>query len=212
MTKFAPIGIATIGLGACLTASLMMTACSQPAPAADPAKVIDEVKAAIHTQVDAYAAHDADKAASILSPDTIGMFHGEPNNVGAAAALTQIKGQMTDPGMKLAVSDEAVDVSKSGDLAVYRATYHFTYTDPATKQPATETGNWVAVFMRQPDGTMKMSRDMVLDTPALAPTSNEDNVSASGAKLLWRSGESKRSSAKPKPLAREKRRGAYLRT
>ncbi len=72
---------------------------------------------------------------------------------------------MSDPALKLEVSNEAVDVAKSGDMAVYRATYHFTYTDPATRKPAVETGNWVAVFTRQPDGTMKMLRDMVLDLP-----------------------------------------------
>lgn len=145
-----------------------LAACSQmPAsPAVDTAKVADEVKAAIHTQVDAYAVHDADKAASILAPDAISMFHGEPNLTGAAAGLEQIKAQMSDPALKLEVSNEAVDVARSGDLAVYRATYHFTYTNPETKKPAVESGNWVAVFMRQPDGTMKLGRDMVLDTPS----------------------------------------------
>lgn len=53
----------------------------------------------------------------------------------------------------------------SGDLALYHATYHFSFTDPASKQPVVETGNWVALFKRQPDGSMKMSKDIVADTP-----------------------------------------------
>ena len=72
---------------------------------------------------------------------------------------------MTDPALKLEVSDETVDVAASGDMAVYHAIYRFTFTNPATKQPAVEVGNWVAVFTRQPDGTMKMRKDMVLDMP-----------------------------------------------
>ncbi len=150
-----------------LVSSLILSACAQSGSQqpADPVKVMAEVKAAIRTQVDAYAARDAAKAASIIAPDMIGMFHGEPNSSGPTASLEQIKGQMTDPALKLEVSNEAVDVAKAGDMAVYRATYHFTYTNPATHEPAVETGNWVAVFTRQPDGVMKMSRDMVLDTP-----------------------------------------------
>jgi ketosteroid isomerase-like protein len=138
------------------------------ATSADPGKVVAEVKAAIKTQVDAYAARDAATAASIAAPDMLGMFHGEPNVIGQQATLDQIKEQMADPALKLSVSDESVDVAASGDLAVYRATYHFTFTDPTTKRPATELGNWVAVFTRQANGTMKMSKDMVLDMPAPA--------------------------------------------
>lgn len=138
------------------------------AAAVDPHAVASEVKAAIKTQVDAYAARDPVKAASIASQDMLGMFHGEPNVVGKDAVLSQIKEQMSDPALKLEVSDETVDVAASGELAVYHATYHFTFTNPANKRPMVEVGNWVAVFTRQPDGSMKMSKDMVLDMPAPA--------------------------------------------
>ena len=95
----------------------------------------------------------------------LGMFHGEANNVGREAVLAQIKAQMADPALKLEASEETVDVAAAGGMAVYRAVYRFTFTNPATGQPATETGNWVAVFTRQADGTMKLSKDMVLDLP-----------------------------------------------
>ena len=130
----------------------------------DPAKVADEVKAVIHTQVEAYAARDPAKAASIMAPDVLGMFHGESNTKGKEASAASMRAQMADPLMKLDVTEESVDVASSGDLAVYHATYHFTYTDPATKGPAIETGNWVAVLKRQGDGTMKMIKDIVADS------------------------------------------------
>ncbi|MBY8826369.1 YybH family protein [Sphingomonas colocasiae] len=128
-------------------------------------RVAAEVKAAIHSQIDAYAARDAEKAASIVAPDIVAMVHGAPNIVGKPASAAAMKAQMADPRLKLAVSDESVEVSGSGDLAVYHATYRFTFSDPATKRPVTETGNWVAVFKRQADGTMKLQKDIVVDAP-----------------------------------------------
>lgn len=59
---------------------------SAPTPV-DAAPVAAQVKAAIKTQLDAYAARDVAKAASILADDTIGHFHGAPNVVGKAAAM-----------------------------------------------------------------------------------------------------------------------------
>lgn len=150
-------------------------ACNQPAPAPAPpaaappvdrAAVAAQVRAAIKTQVEAYAARDVAGAASILADDVVAHFHGAPNVVGKAAAMAGMKEQMADPALKLAVADESVDVAAAGDMAVYHATYTFAFTNPATKKADAETGNWVAVFKRQPDGTMKLSRDMVLDTPA----------------------------------------------
>lgn len=127
--------------------------------------VAAEVKAAIHTQVQAYVSRDEAKAASVLAPDIKTFFHGEPNVVGIAAAKAAIKAQLALPNVKLEVSDETVDVAASGDLAIYHATYRFSFTNPATKQPFVEVGNWVAIFKRQPDGVMRLSTDIVSNTP-----------------------------------------------
>jgi ketosteroid isomerase-like protein len=152
-------------VAAALAVSLFCAACERSSLPADQSAVVAEVKAAIKTQVEAYAARDADKAASILAPDIVTMFHGAPNVVGKAAAIEAVKEQMADPALKLEVSDESVDVSAAGDMALYRAAYRFTYTIAPGNLQTTESGNWVAVFRRQADGTMKMSHDMVLDTP-----------------------------------------------
>jgi hypothetical protein len=79
--------------------------------------------------------------------------------------MAGMKEQMIDPALK-AVADESVDVAAAGDMAVYHATYTFTFTNPATKKAGSETGKLGGGFKRQRDGTMKLSRDMVLDTPA----------------------------------------------
>ncbi len=146
------------------TACGVLAGCA--APSADPDTVAAEVKGAIRTQVEAYAARDLEKMTSVMAPDYVWIMHGQPNLSGDAAVRAAIDAQFADPALALTVADEAVDVSETGDMAVYRATYRYTFTDPATKSPVVERGNWVAVFRRQNDGTMKLARDVIVDLPA----------------------------------------------
>ena len=116
-----------------------------------------------------FNAKDAAKAVAHDAADYVGMFHGAPNLVGPAADLELTQQQLADPAVKLAVSDEVVDMAASGDLAVVRATYAYTFTDPKTKAPTTENGNWVLGYKTQADGAWKISWAVVSDTPAAAP-------------------------------------------
>ncbi len=149
----------------CAVALALLAGCNT-APAADSVKVGDEVKANMTEMVAAFSARDADKAVSWDAPDFVGMFHGAPNVIGKEGDLALTKQQVADPAMKFSVSDEKIDVAASGDMAVWRATYSYTYTDPVTKTPKTEIGNWVVGWKRQADGTMKEAWGIVSDTPA----------------------------------------------
>jgi ketosteroid isomerase-like protein len=138
-------------------------------PAADTAKVAEAVKADAAQLVTDFNARDAAKAVSHDAPDYVGMMHGQANLKGPAEDLAVTKQQVADPAMKLTVADGAVDVASGGDMAVYRTTYSFSFTDPKSKKPVTETGNWVIGYKQQPDGSMKMAWTVVSDTPAAAP-------------------------------------------
>ncbi len=150
-------------------AALALIAGCTAAPAKDAAKVGDEVQANMTAMVAAFAARDAEKAVSWDTNNFVGMFHGMPNVEGQDGDRALTKEQVADPAMKFSVSNADVDVADSGDLAVWRATYSYTFTDPVTKQPKTEVGNWVVGWKRQADGTMKEAWGVVSDTPA-APT------------------------------------------
>lgn len=158
-----------LGLAAATAALALVAGCAK-APANESAKTGDEVKANMTEMVAAFAARDADKAVSWDAPNFVGMFHGTPNVTGQEADRALTKQQVDDPGMKFSVSDVVVDAAASGDLAVWRATYSYTYTDPVSKQPKTEIGNWVVGWKRQADGKMKEAWGVVSDTPA-APAS-----------------------------------------
>lgn len=143
-----------------------LSACGPQAPAPSAAaKATADVKAAVAQRVDGYNTRNVTEAVGINAPDHVGMGHGFANVVGPDAELASVKAQLADPAMVLAFTDPVIEASASGDLAVYRATYHVTYTDPNTRRPATEIGNWVAVFKRQPDGTMKLSSEVMSDLP-----------------------------------------------
>ena len=150
-------------------AGLALVAGCNPAPAADGAKAREEVKTAMAGIVAAFVARDADKAVSWDGPDFVGMFHGTPNVIGQEADRALTKEQVADPGMKFSVGDETIEAAASGDLAVWRATYSYTFTDPKTKQPKTEVGNWVVMWKRGSDGAMKETWSVVSDTPAATP-------------------------------------------
>ena len=151
------------------TALFLIAACNQPPAAGDSAKVSTEVKAAMASVISSFNARDAEKSVAYDAPDYVGMFHGADNVVGPAQDLALTKLQLSDAAAKVAVANEKIDVASAGDMAVWTATYAYDLTDPKTKQPTTEHGNWLIIFKKQPDGAMKMAYGVVSDTPAPKP-------------------------------------------
>ena len=144
----------------------LLTGCGAhpAAQAADTGKIAEAVKSDVATLVTAFNAHDADKAVSFDAPDFVGMMHGLPNVAGPQGDLALTKQQLADPAAKLEVSGEDVSVAAAGDRAMFQSAYAYTFTDPATKKPKTEHGNWLVGFRKQTDGTLKIKWSVVSDT------------------------------------------------
>ena len=149
--------VAPIALSASTTAKTV----SRVAPVATAA----EIQALAKDHIAAFNARDAIGATAMQTSDYLGFFHGMPNTVGHAADLAITKEQVADPAMKLVIGNEHVDVAQAGDMATWRCTYRYTYTDPTTKQARVELGNYIIGFKRQPDGKMKAAWSVVSDTP-----------------------------------------------
>jgi len=154
-----------------LGATAVLAACSpQPAtPQVDTAKIAESVKADVDQLVAQFNAHDAEAAVAHDAQDYVGMFHGMPNVEGPAGDLAVTKQQVSDPAAKVTINSHNVDVARSGEMAVDRATYSFDYTDPKTKKVVTETGNWVLGYKEQADKSWKLAWAVVSDTGAQAP-------------------------------------------
>jgi len=169
MTRTQVTGVA---IGVLAAASL--AACNAPPakPAVDTGKIADAVKADEAQLVADFNAHDAAKVVSHDAPDVFQMGHGTPNVVGPAADLAANKTLLADPAQNFAVSGATVDVAASGDMAVYRSSYVYNFTDPKTKKPATESGNYLSGYKLQPDGSWKMEWSDISDTPASTPAAS----------------------------------------
>jgi ketosteroid isomerase-like protein len=150
-----------------LAACVALSGCT--AAPVDTTRIAETVKGEIHQLVAEYNAHDAAKAASHDAPGYVSMFHGGPNAIGPAADKAVMEAQMKDANVKFEVTDEAVDVAASGDLAVYRGSYTYTLTDPETKALMTEKGNWVVALKPQADGAWKLIWSIGADTGPIAP-------------------------------------------
>jgi ketosteroid isomerase-like protein len=170
-----------------LAVPLALAACSQQDTVTDKATIdesttpdaaaAEEVQQAALGAVAAYNAQDPAKAAGYDAPDYVGIFHGEPNTLGPEADAAGMKGQMAQAQVDWTLGEGQTTVSESGDIGIYQAPYTFTVT-PKDGDPQTETGTWVAIFKRQPDGSMKLWRSIGSDSPAPAkPTGG----SATGA-------------------------------
>ena len=162
IARVAVAGLALLAVAGC--------AATGGTSAADVAKTADQARTSVAGISAAYNAHDAVKAASYDAPDYVSMFHGFGTAVGPAADLASMKEQFADAAARFDLNVQSVDVSKAGDTAVVRSLYQYTFTDPKTKKSTSESGNWVAGFKRQPDGSLKLAWSIGADTPAAAAT------------------------------------------
>ncbi len=149
---------------AAVLAAATLAGCGKPK--APGALTADGVKADVHNLIGAFNQHDAAKTVAHDAPDFVGMFHGMPNNVGAGADLAITKLQVADPNAQITLSNETVDVSSAGDMAVYRATYAATSSDPKTRKAVSEHGNLLIGYRLKADGTPAVAWDSFSDTPA----------------------------------------------
>ncbi len=134
-----------------LTASLV----GSPATAAPSPKAAIEarIKREVAEIVAGINAKDADQATKYDAADLISMESGRPPSVGVKADREGLS--MTfHQDWRLSLIEEAVDVSKAGDLAIYRSTYDEDSLHDGV--PFTHTGNYVAGLRPDPDGVWRI--------------------------------------------------------
>jgi len=152
---------------ACLVLGLSTAGCSNqagvPASPAD-TRAADEaaIRAATGALEQVVAAKDLDTAVSLYDEAASLFVPKAPAAIGKAAIRLAWQGLLAVPGVKLTSHITALDIARSGDLAVERGTFEVLATDPQGK-PSTETGQLVLVWKKQADGRWRILADTNAD-------------------------------------------------
>ncbi len=122
--------------------------------------IASQIKAEVAEIVAGINGKDIDKATKFDAPDMISMESMRAPSIGAKADRDGLS--MTfkyAPNWHLTMIDEAVDVAKAGDMAIYRGTYAEDSTRGTV--PYTHKGNYIAGFRRDPDGVWRVHWSVV---------------------------------------------------
>jgi uncharacterized protein (TIGR02246 family) len=143
-------------------------------PAGDSAKVDttaeeQAIRAKETAWMAAYNRHDAAGLASQYEDGGSLASAGTPLMTDTAARRAFLDGFAADPALKVDFASDRIIVARSGDLASSRGHYSFTYTDPNTKQPKSESGTYVTVYRKAADGSWKAVEDITTPGPTVAP-------------------------------------------
>lgn len=121
----------------------------------DKAAIAQTIKTDVAQLVAGLNAHDAVKTTAYDAPDIISMECGSAPAVGIEADREGFKtGFARDPLWRVSLIDETVDVASSGDMAVYRGTYHEDHGREGVLM--THKTNFIAEFKRQSDQSWKI--------------------------------------------------------
>ena len=146
-----------------LSLVLALAFASACAPKVNDPAAVQAVKQSVETFAKAMNAGDGEALVSVMTEKTIYADNHFPVVVGRSAVKQMYDAQF---GMFTAVFQAPVDeVRVVGDLAVSRGTWTITLTPKAAgPAPITDSGSWMAISSRQPDGTWKWD--------SLVPNSN----------------------------------------
>lgn len=118
------------------------------------------IKREVAEEIAGINARDAVKATAYETFDTISMESGRPPSIGREAYIQGLSMAFKhEPAWHLTLVDEAVDVARSADIAVYRSTYD--QDSMIDGVPATQKANYIALFRRQPDHSWKIAWSVV---------------------------------------------------
>jgi uncharacterized protein (TIGR02246 family) len=147
---------------ASLALALLLFGCAQaPPPASPDTRAADEktIRDMETAWVKEFAAKDMDKIVAHYADDGMVLLANAPTMTGKDAIRAGLKDTIADPKFSLDLKTVKVDVSKD-DLAYSQGTYSVTFLDAKAKKVMAETGRYVEVYKKQPDGSWKVVEDI----------------------------------------------------
>ncbi len=153
--------VAFTALPVALTALLFMAplaACQAPAPEVGPLSEEDvaAIKASSAAFVEAVLAGDWSAVAAMYTEDAVLMFPNEPAVEGRVAVQAFFELFPSNTQFEPTI----VQIDGRGDLAFVRATYSMTILVEGTPEPTHDTGKYVEIRRKQPDGKWLIAVDI----------------------------------------------------
>jgi uncharacterized protein (TIGR02246 family) len=132
------------------------------APAATRAADEAAIRGKDDTFEQAIAAKNVEQILALYADNAVLFAPKAPAAIGKHAIRDAFQGLMMAPGVKMTFKTTHIIVSRSGDLAMQRATFQLETTGKDGKA-STETGQAVMVWRKQSDGTWKVIADTNAD-------------------------------------------------
>ncbi len=143
-----------------LTLIMMLAACTPtppPEPKRDAAADMKTINACRDQYVAAVNAGDAVAVAATLTDDAIDMGQYEPAVEGKQAIQASYETMFKEHTVKIALTP--LETQVLGDWGYDRGTYTITVT-PKTGKPFEDSGKYLDILKRLPDGSWKVSRSI----------------------------------------------------
>lgn len=145
-----------------------LVGCSSP-ESSDTSADVAAIRTAVTEWSAAARAKDADAFLSFYADDAMLMLEAAPDVSGKTGIREAIGGMMQDPNFALGFTTTDVVVAGSGDLAYETGRYALTLSDANNANaPATQSGGYVVVWRKEPDGTWKAVIDAPISDPSAA--------------------------------------------
>jgi uncharacterized protein (TIGR02246 family) len=149
-----------------LIGTLALTACgpaAAPPPAVatpvvdNPADVaaINDARAAF---MKAYEAGDAAAIGRLYMPEAISESNNQPSLVGRDAIVASLAGMFAQVSVTTTLTP--TETRTLGNVGLDRGTYTVTVTPKAGAPPSTSEGRYMVIYVKDTDGTWRVSRDM----------------------------------------------------
>jgi len=115
-------------------------------------------------------AKDLEGVISYFADDALALYPNMPVIKGKDAIREAWTTMFAQPGFEMSGQPSKVEVSRAGDLAYVQGTYSQTMND-TTGKPVTDSGKYVVVYKKQPEGKWKLVIDMSnSDLPLAVPS------------------------------------------
>ncbi len=157
----------TLALPTVLVGAIVLTACAPsqaPAPAAEAQPAVDNPTdiAAINAQraafMRAYEAGDATAIGNLYAAEAVSESNNQPTLTGRDAIVNSLKSLFEQMTVKTTLTP--AETRTLGNVGLDRGTYSVTVTPKAGAPPSTSEGRYMVIYVRDTDGTWRVSRDM----------------------------------------------------